>query len=143
MKLLKIIPIAKGFFPENLSYFTTEDIKAGALVAVPVKNKIVPALVASAKDVKEAKSEIRKSPFSLKKIKSLRAPYFIKPEMVKTAESLAFYYISPVGAVLKSLISQKVLETPFGFFSRDNKKNNSSFHKIFLLECSRDERLRY
>src|SRR3989344_5538344 len=39
MKIIDVIPIAKGIPQEKLSYFTSKDVSVGALVSVPVRKK--------------------------------------------------------------------------------------------------------
>ena len=42
MKIIDVIPIAKGIPQEKLSYFTSKDVSIGALVSVPVRKKKFP-----------------------------------------------------------------------------------------------------
>ncbi len=144
MRLLKVVPIAKGIFSEDLAYFTTKDVKAGALVTVPVRNKTVHALVMLAEDVKNAKSAIRRSPFRLKKIKAVKAASFLHPEFIKTAQSLGYYFVSPLGLTLKSLIPQKFLEfAPEISAGKILKKEKSGYRETLFLETPLEERIKY
>jgi len=43
-------------------------------------------------------------------IKAVKAASFLRPEFIKTAQSLGCYFVSPLGLTLKSLIPQKFLE---------------------------------
>ncbi len=141
MKILKVIPITRGIFTDNLSYFTTGDVKAGALVSVTIKGKSVMALVKEAVDVKSAKSAVRHFPFQLKKIKSVKADFFINPEFLKTAENLAFYFVFSSGAIIKEMMPQKILESAADFSFKEKKKS-SSRHEILFVESPKEERLK-
>ena len=68
MKIVTVIPLEKGVFKTDLTYFTAKDIKNGSIVNVPVRNKKILGLVISCQDVSNEKSGIKGMPFNLKKI---------------------------------------------------------------------------
>ena len=68
MKIISVVPVAKGIGKECLTYFSAKDIAVGNIVAVPVRKKIVDALVLSCDDLSSAKSIVKTSDFKLKKI---------------------------------------------------------------------------
>jgi len=112
MKILTVIPVAKGVFRENLTYFTSKDIRAGALVGVPVRKKIVPAIVVSSREIKTAKTAVKKSEFALKPIKSVKAESFFLPEFIEACEKISDYFISPIGAAVREFVPKNILESP-------------------------------
>ena len=67
MKILEVIPIARGINSDTLSYFSGTDVTVGSIVSVPLRKKNIPALVIGLKDAEESKTEIRKSSFFTKK----------------------------------------------------------------------------
>lgn len=113
MKIVDVIPIAKGVFKEKLSYFTSKDAAPGALVEVPMRNKTVLAIVQSVFDAKEAKISLKDSSLSIKPIKSVVAEKFAAPEFLEACKEIAEYYLSTVGSVLKDFAPQIVLEKEF------------------------------
>ena len=82
MKIIDIIPIAKGIPQEKLSYFTSKDVSVGALVSVPIRKKEIPAMVSAVSDAKESKTSLKNSDFSIKPIKSVISAIFITPEFL-------------------------------------------------------------
>lgn len=110
MRLLTVIPIAKGVFKENLSYFTSKKVGAGDLVTIPLRKKSVPAIVLSSQDIKREKALLKKAGFSLKSIKEVRSSGFLETAFVSACNEIAKYYVSHAGAVLKDLIPQKILD---------------------------------
>ena len=59
MKIIDVIPIAKGIPQEKLSYFTSKDVYVGALVSVPVRKKKFPPSLAPFPTPKNQKSTSR------------------------------------------------------------------------------------
>lgn len=110
MKIINVIPVAKGIPQEKLSYFTSKDVSVGALVSVPVRNKEIPAIVSAVSDAKESKNELKRSDFLMKPIKSVISANFITPEFLEAGKEIAEYYVSTRGSVLKDFIPQAILE---------------------------------
>ena len=59
MKIVNVIPLAKGIFKEQLSYFTSKEALPGSIVSVPVRGRKINALVVSSEDVSEVKAAIK------------------------------------------------------------------------------------
>ncbi len=108
MRFLEVIPIAKGITKESLSYFTATDVSIGSIIKVPLRKKIVSALVVLSRGVIDSKSEIKNSSFALKKIEKVKSFELLRKEFIETASLIADYYAGSTGAVL-SLIVPKVL----------------------------------
>jgi len=68
MFIIETIPIAKTIGIKSLSYFTDQEVSIGAIVDIPLRNKIVKGIVISIKPAIDMKSEIKKSSFALKKL---------------------------------------------------------------------------
>lgn len=150
MKIIEVIPIAKGVPQEKLSYFTSKEVSLGALVATPVRNKIIPAVVSSIREAKEVKSSIKGSEFSLKPIKSVLSQSFIAPEFLSACKEIAEYYISTVGAVLKDFIPQAIFNLEAQLPSQTWKlsfqvtpNNANGRHEIMILQSPKKDRLQY
>jgi primosomal protein N' (replication factor Y) len=110
MRVLEVIPISKGITSETLSYFTGSDISVGSIVKVPLRKRIIPALVISVKEVEESKSEIKNYPYQLKKIEKIKSFNLLKKEFVQTAQKIADYYAGTTGSVLSSIIPKSFIE---------------------------------
>lgn len=141
VKLLTVIPIIKGISKE-LSYFSSKDIKKGALISISLRQKEVPALVLSAKEVKDAKSLLRNSPYPLKRIANIKTPAFFTPEFIKAAQKSASYFLSSTGSVIKKLCPQIILQNPPSLTIRAQKRNEKP-GGVSLLQANQEERLKF
>lgn len=56
MKIVTVTPIDKGVFRDQLTYFSSLPLKAGYIVNVPVRNRVIDALVLETKEVGAAKA---------------------------------------------------------------------------------------
>jgi len=126
MKIIDVIPIAKGIPQEKLSYFTSKDVSVGALVSVPVRKKEIPAIVSAVSDAKESKINLKSSDFSIKPIKSVISANLITPEFLEACQEIATYYLSALGSVIKDFVPQVILEGDF----------KPTIHKITAQACS-------
>lgn len=141
MKLATVIPIAKGIFRQELSYFTSKNIEPGTLVTIPVRKKIVPALVVSSQDIKKIKINLRKAEFPLKPIKEIGAKNFLQSEFVEACKEIADYFISPVGAVIKDFLPQAILSSTTPDIKTSEKKSGHGRHEILIFQQAKEERL--
>ena len=82
----------------------------GSLVSVPLRKRMVNALVVSVDSAREAKSEIRASDFAMKKIGELKSEPFLSEAFMKSVMDLADFSASSVGSVLNFLIPKAALE---------------------------------
>lgn len=121
MKLLHVIPIARGFTKDQLSYFTLKDIPKGALVEVPLRNKNIQALVIDTEDVGDAKSELRRSSFALKKVASEKYSTLLLPELIETTKALSYYFAASHGATLHQVVPKVLLDNVVKFPKQRNK----------------------
>ena len=110
MKALEVIPISRGISRETLSYFTGSDISVGTIVKVPLRKNVIPALVISVKEVEDIKSEIKNSPFPLRKIEKMKSYHLLSKEFVEASQKTADYYAGSTGAVLSSIIPKAIFE---------------------------------
>ena len=72
MKIVTVIPLKKGIWKENLTYFTAQDISNGSIVSISLRNKKVLGLVVEVEDASNAKSNIKGMSFKLKKINEVK-----------------------------------------------------------------------
>ncbi|PIR57819.1 MAG: primosomal protein N' [Parcubacteria group bacterium CG10_big_fil_rev_8_21_14_0_10_38_31] len=145
MRLITVIPITKGFLKKDLSYFTTKKIELGSIVKIPIRKKTVPAIVVSSKEIKEVKSSLKKSSFSLKKISEDGVPIFNHLFIDATLE-IATYYASSLSNVLNEVTPTTILENnkqleKIG--TTINKEKNDEYKKISIFHGSNLERLKY
>jgi primosomal protein N' (replication factor Y) len=112
MKLYEVIPIANVLGRETLSYFGTDSIGLGSLVSIPLRKKVVNAIVVGKQDVGKEKSNIKSSSFALRKIGSLKSPHFLSESFLNATLETARYHATNTGAVLQTLLPQAILSLP-------------------------------
>ncbi len=144
MRLITVIPITKGFLRKDLSYFTTKKVELGSIVKIPLRNKTVPGVVVTSKKVKEVKSALKRSSFSLKKISESGIPVF-SPLFIEAATEIAEYYASSLGNILKEITPTVILENSkqIKAVPNKNKVKEEGYKKISIFQGSTEERLRY
>jgi primosomal protein N' len=128
MYIATVCPIAQlsKNLPEKLSYFVYEPINLGAIVEITIQKKQYPAILVSIDPLSARKLEIKKSAFSLKKIKKILSPNpVVHPALLTTAQSLSVYYREPLGAVLKVFIPSLLFNIPIP--SRAQTENQNTF----------------
>jgi primosomal protein N' (replication factor Y) len=143
MKLVSVIPIAKGVFNENLSYFTSKKVLAGDLVSIPFGRRTVPALVVSSNEIKDAKTKIKQADFKLKPIKEILSGNFLEKEFIAACEDISKYFVSPLGAVIKDLVPQVILDSPTNTKSKSTPKDNAGHTEIISFQGKEQERFQY
>lgn len=147
MKIIDVIPIAKGIPQEKLSYFTSKDVSVGALVSVPVRKKEIPAIVSAVSDAKESKTSLKGSDFSIRPIKSIISANFITPEFLEACKEIAEYYLSSPGSAIKDFVPQAILEggSELGILKITNQNSNNANkrHEILVIQSATEERVQY
>ncbi len=110
MFIIEVIPIAKSIGTESLSYFTSHDVTLGAIVSVPLRNKIVQGIVISIRPAENMKSEIKNASFTLKKLDKIRSTEFFSDSFMDMAREASEYYATSVGNVLDILAPDYILK---------------------------------
>ena len=146
--VVTVIPIWKGITKETLSYFTTTVCQSGSLIKVPLRKKIVPALVVSTAPVETMKSEIRSSRYQLKKISTVNSSLFLEPSFIQAAEKAGRFFVGATGGVIKSFVPKTILDAvarlpkPDESLKENALKSNGS-STIYSIQCEDDDRFTY
>ncbi len=111
MYIATVIPLKKGLQKEYLSYFSLNEIPLGSIVTIPVRSKSIDAIVIGMEDARTMKSDIRNAEYQLKKITSVKGSSPFTKEFFIACERMKDYVISNTGIVIKSLLSQALLES--------------------------------
>lgn len=147
MKIIDVIPIAKGIPQEKLTYFTSKDVSVGALVSVPVRKKEIPAIISAVSDAKESKTSLKGSDFSIKPIKSVISANFITPEFLEACKEIAEYYLSTPGSIIKDFVPQVILEggSGSGMLRIIDQKSSDTVkrHEILIIQSPAEERAQH
>lgn len=143
MKLIHVIPIAKGIQKDHLSYFSKNDHEAGTLVLVPVRKRMVPAIVIGSEAAKEIKAKLRSSDFAMKKVSTKKGRGVLLPEFVEAASNAADFFCASIGAVLHQVIPKVLLEhvdsLPEHAHKRKRVKNEAA-PEIFAFQSQKRDR---
>lgn len=110
MQLVNVIPISRGVGKETLTYFTTRTLREGVVVYVPLRKKVVPAIVLSIEDADKAKTKIKSSRFAIKKITSRKSAILFLPEFIAAAGDAAKYFAGATGSLLHAATPKTILE---------------------------------
>lgn len=110
MKIINVIPLSRGIFKETLSYFSSKDISIGSIVSVPIRKKIVNAIVISKEDTSNAKAQLKSSTFAIKKIESVKTKHFFTQAFTEAAKDTAEYFSTTTGSIIQALTPKQILE---------------------------------
>ncbi|MBU1159727.1 primosomal protein N' [Patescibacteria group bacterium] len=144
MKIINVVPISKIALPGQFSYFTSKNIGSGALVSVPVRGKIMPAVVINSQDLKKIKTDLRTADFSLKSIKNIKSEHFLMPEFIIACQEIAGYFTAPLGQVLKEFLPQATLDYSPALKIIYSKNIHPERHnETSILQSNSEERLRH
>jgi primosomal protein N' len=146
MRVLEVIPISRGITSETLSYFTGSDISIGSIIKVPLRKRVIPALVVSSKEVEDMKSEIKNSLFALKKVEKLKSFNLLKKEFIESSCKMADYYAGTTGSVLSSIIPKVFIENADKFSALNDSVVAEKIESVlpiqekFVLQSSDEDR---
>jgi primosomal protein N' (replication factor Y) len=110
MKIVTVIPLQKGIWKENLTYFTAKDVPNGSIVVIPLRNKKVLGLVISIEDVATSKSNIKDMSFNLKKISEVKEISIFSKEYLDTAIETSKYFAASKNYGITALIPAPLRE---------------------------------
>lgn len=148
MKIVNVIPLAKGIFREQLSYFTSQEAVPGSIVSVPVRGRKINALVVSSKDVSEEKAAIKASAYAIKKVDFLSSKNFFLPGFIEAAHEAAEYFVATTGEIIRSFTPQAALTESAklkGVLQMQPRSESPKISKLkkekFVLQLPDEERL--
>ena len=146
MYIVDVIPITRASSKETLSYFTSKKILKGAIVSITIRNKKKEGVVLSCKSVRESKTSIRSSSYSIKKIDSILSKNFFSPEFIEAASDTAKYFAGTTGSVLNALAGPalkniNVKTSVKGSDVCELKRNTDIKPDFALLQANENERV--
>ena len=138
MWIVEVIPIKKGLPQETLTYFSAEPVTDGMLVSVPIRSKLIDAVVIGVRDAREEKSAIKSGSFSLKKVAKIKKDITIPYYVFETATLASRYYRRTRGEILNLIIPDYSLH---GTFAKKMPFKNSAVESNETGEKIQSERL--
>ena len=152
MKIVTVIPLKKGVFKENLTYFTTKDIENGSIVTVSIRNKKILGLVVSVENVNELKSDIKNFDFNLKKIIDVKEKSIFLKEFIESVFLIGKYFVSKNNYSMISLIPtiireeydkiSKYIKNKDNLINTNNLPNNIKAEKL-LFQAQYEDRISF
>ena len=139
MRIVTVIPIAKGISKDTLTYFTKKDVAVGSIVSIPLRSKTAYGLVTGSREATEIKSELKSLTYSIRKIDNIESHSFLSPQFIDAVSEIADYGASSIGAVLSVLIPKTILEGS-DELSFDKKDSLRGSHETLLLQSDDEER---
>ncbi|MCC6323345.1 hypothetical protein IT400_00985 [Candidatus Nomurabacteria bacterium] len=110
MYIATVIPLSKNIQKENLTYFTAKEIPLGSIVSVPVRSKMIDALVIELEDASSLKGGVKDADFQLKKIEKVKgmAPY--RGSFFEACVRMQKYYATTTGSIIDAMLPNIFLE---------------------------------
>ncbi|OHB25949.1 MAG: hypothetical protein A2542_01005 [Parcubacteria group bacterium RIFOXYD2_FULL_52_8] len=141
MFILTVIPIARGIFKEELTYFTADEVPVGALIRVPVRGKTIHALVLRTESAREQKAALKAQAFTVKKIAAFESSQFFHPAFVQACELTADYFAQHTGTVLAIQVPRLILAHAEKMPS-PTAPIPAAHPQTYLLQEPKDDRMR-
>jgi primosomal protein N' (replication factor Y) len=110
MYIVTVVPIQKGFFNENLTYFSSTEIPLGSIVSIPIRSRTVDAIVINTGDARDLKFDLKNANFQLKKIIKVKGASPFSSAFFSACEKMKDYTVSNTGTIIKSLLPAIFLE---------------------------------
>lgn len=112
MFIVECLPLKTSSYRDSLSYFSAKSISAGALVNIPIRGKIKPAIALRSTPIEESKSEIKSATFSMRKISSVAATSFVDEDFMRGVHEAAFYFATTSSSILLHIIPAFITNNP-------------------------------
>jgi len=109
MYIATVIPLAKGSQKEYLSYFSATDIPVGSIVSIPVRSRIIDAIVINIEEARNIKSDIKNADYQLKKIIKIKGDSPFNKSFFIACQKMKSYTVSNTGAIIKSLLPSALI----------------------------------
>lgn len=148
MKIVTVIPLQKTVFTEELTYFSSKEIRLGDIVSISLRNKKILGLVISSVDATTAKSEVKKMDFNLKKIIDNKEVSIFREEFIESVLLASKYFIKNksllFGALIPNIIKEKYDKISSVYIERKYEKKDTLIKTEKLLyQESFEDRISY
>jgi primosomal protein N' (replication factor Y) len=144
MFVIRVAPIGRGVWKDELTFFSRSPIPEGSMVSAPVRGRKIHAIVVSSGEAREEKASIRQADFALKKIDGSKAKRLFEPAFLDAVSDTARWHATYKGAVLASTLSDELLVSAarLGEASFPEEKKPEAQADLLVLQAERNERIR-
>jgi primosomal protein N' len=111
--LVTVVPISRARQSNALSYFSLAKIKVGEIVRVPARKKKLLAVTMNTRDVKNAKSDIRRSGFALRKISERdQTGGWLSENLISAVKKTALHFATSPAEIFSALLPRIIIDEP-------------------------------
>ena len=143
MKLATVVPLKKGVFKEELTYFTSKEVVSGNIVSIPFRSKKILGLVVATENVSGSKESIKDLPFNLKKILEVKEESIFLKEYLQSALLVGRYFAAKKNDSVASLLPSAFREEYDKLAKHKNKIFKIKKEKIESTKKIKSERALY
>ena len=139
MNVVTVIPLERGVWTETLTYFSSRDIAIGAIVAVPLRLKTIPALVVKIANVAGEKALIRSSRIGMRKVLKVLCASVVTDTLLKATQESARFYATTTGSVLASIFPITLLPKIGELKTTEQREPKENIRKVIQILQTDDE----
>ncbi len=110
MKTVTVVPLKKGIWKEDLTYFTAKDVGLGNIVTIPFRKKNILGLVISVEDLASGKMDIKDLDFNLRKVVDVKKHSLFQAEFLESAIEVSKYFVINKNVGVSALIPSVFIE---------------------------------
>ena len=110
MKVIRVIPIAKGIGRETLSYFTGAEVTIGNIVKVPLRNRIISGLIVAIENAEDLKASIKTLDYEIRRVEKVHAEAGLPESFIATCAKTAEISFTTTGAILSAMTPAFLLD---------------------------------
>ena len=129
MKIVTVIPFKDIPNREDLTYFSSKDVKNGDIVSVPIRGKATLGIVIETKDADNVKSDVKNMPFNLKKVEDVKEKSIFNDKFIDSIHKTSEYFV-----VSKSKVSEILIPA----IVKNNYDKISPFYKEPVRELEKE-----
>ncbi|NBD73421.1 primosomal protein N' [Patescibacteria group bacterium] len=100
MYVVRVVPITRGAFAEELTYFGKHAPRAGSIIRVPLQRRVISAIVLHTSPLRDAKAQVRTADFALRRIEASEESLALTPPFLRALSRAADYYLTTTGTLL-------------------------------------------
>lgn len=145
MFVVQVIPIARGGLKGPLSFFSKAALPEGAVIDVPIRGKMTPAVIIEAREAREEKLALRGSAYALKKIAPKGARMLFPKATLEALRDTALWHGVSLGETLAHFSPAAALSAAPPY-EPDAYATHDSFGKtaadLLVLQAEYEERVR-
>jgi primosomal protein N' len=143
MQILQVIPITQSITADTLTYFSAKDVTLGQLVTVPLRKSEITALVVSAEEVINMKSQLRGANYQIRNVIHIHEGHIFSPQFLKVSKRIKDFYVSSHGRILEKFTSSFILKNPEEYCHSENITATKSSFQNLLLQRDYSDRISF